>query len=164
MSPRQGLDCAFQGVVPTLLRPGGRLVLRDFHPVSTKLVSSRGKKLKADGDYFYSGLTATSVAHSKFGKGGALCVDLGASLVGSLFLRTRRGRNRRLQVCVQAKPVECSGGRALSNPVWSLAFFIARACCAKNTDVIIPDDAVRNDFAFLCITLSSNLCPQAERT
>mmetsp|Transcript_38871 Transcript_38871/g.74465 ORF Transcript_38871/g.74465 Transcript_38871/m.74465 type:complete len:176 (+) Transcript_38871:1300-1827(+) len=60
-----------EGVVPTLLRPGGRLVLRDFHPVSTKLVSSRGKKLKADGDYFYSGLTATSVAHSKFGKGGA---------------------------------------------------------------------------------------------
>lgn len=32
--------------VAPLLRPGGRLVLREFHPVSTKLITSRGKKHK----------------------------------------------------------------------------------------------------------------------
>jgi SAM-dependent methyltransferase len=38
--------------VQQLLRPGGRLLLREFHPVSTKLVSSKGKKHKVAGDYF----------------------------------------------------------------------------------------------------------------
>jgi SAM-dependent methyltransferase len=38
--------------VQQLLRPGGRLLLREFHPVSTKLISSKGKKHKVAGDYF----------------------------------------------------------------------------------------------------------------
>jgi hypothetical protein len=42
--------------VAQLLAPGGgRLILRDFHPVSTKLISSRGKKHKATGNYFDTG-------------------------------------------------------------------------------------------------------------
>ena len=36
-------------VVKQLLAPGGRLVLREFHPVSTKLITSRGKKHKLTG-------------------------------------------------------------------------------------------------------------------
>ncbi|MEW5308838.1 MAG: hypothetical protein WDW38_000768 [Sanguina aurantia] len=43
---------AFMGVAAWCLKPGGRLVLRDFHPVSTKLLSSKGKKHKATGNYF----------------------------------------------------------------------------------------------------------------
>jgi SAM-dependent methyltransferase len=33
-------------VVHQLLRPGGLLLLREFHPVSTKLITSKGKKHK----------------------------------------------------------------------------------------------------------------------
>jgi SAM-dependent methyltransferase len=38
--------------VEQLLRPGGRFLLREFHPVSTKLISSKGKKHKVAGHYF----------------------------------------------------------------------------------------------------------------
>jgi hypothetical protein len=38
--------CRPADVVAPLLRPGGRLLLREFHPVSTKLISSKGKKHK----------------------------------------------------------------------------------------------------------------------
>lgn len=38
--------------VEQLLAPGGRLLLREFHPVSTKLISSKGKKHKVAGHYF----------------------------------------------------------------------------------------------------------------
>jgi hypothetical protein len=41
-------------------------VLRDFHPVSTKLVSFKGKRHKLDGDYFDPSLYRTPVAHAKF--------------------------------------------------------------------------------------------------
>jgi hypothetical protein len=54
------------GVVGRLLKRGGRLVLRDFHPISTKLLTFRGKKHKVDGDYFAASLSQTPVAHSKF--------------------------------------------------------------------------------------------------
>lgn len=42
-------------------------MLRDFHPVSTKLLSFKGKRHKLDGDYFDPSLYSTPVAHAKFG-------------------------------------------------------------------------------------------------
>jgi SAM-dependent methyltransferase len=51
--------------VAQLLGPGGRLVLQDFHPVSTKLISSKGRKHKVSGNYFDPTLHATAVAYSK---------------------------------------------------------------------------------------------------
>lgn len=58
-------------VAQGLLRPGGIFVLRDFHPVSTKLISSRGttakiRKHKVDGDYFDTSLTESDVAYGKY--------------------------------------------------------------------------------------------------
>ncbi|WP_201361353.1 class I SAM-dependent methyltransferase [Dictyobacter formicarum] len=52
-------------IVQQLLRSGGRLILQDFHPVSTKLLSSKGKKHKVSGNYFDKSLHATDVAFSK---------------------------------------------------------------------------------------------------
>ena len=52
-------------VIARLLRPGGRLVLQDFHPISTKLISSKGKKHKVTGNYFDKSLIVTDVAFSK---------------------------------------------------------------------------------------------------
>jgi 2-polyprenyl-3-methyl-5-hydroxy-6-metoxy-1,4-benzoquinol methylase len=51
----------FMGVAAKLLASGGRLVLRDFHPISTKLITSRGttakiRKHKVTGDYFDTSL------------------------------------------------------------------------------------------------------------
>lgn len=59
------------GLVSELLKPGGRMLLQDFHPVSTKLISSRGttariRKHKVDGDYFDSTIQEVEVAYSKF--------------------------------------------------------------------------------------------------
>lgn len=53
-----------------LLRPDGRFVLRDFHPVSTKLISSRGssaatRKHKVTGDYFDTSLEEKAVPFAK---------------------------------------------------------------------------------------------------
>jgi 2-polyprenyl-3-methyl-5-hydroxy-6-metoxy-1,4-benzoquinol methylase len=47
----------FFDVAYSLLNSGGQFVIRDFHPISTKLISSRGstakvRKHKVDGDYF----------------------------------------------------------------------------------------------------------------
>ncbi|MFS0557828.1 class I SAM-dependent methyltransferase [Brevibacillus sp. 179-C9.3 HS] len=58
-------------VVNSLLRKGGVLVLQDFHPVSTKLISSRGttaniRKHKVTGDYFNNSLEEKDIAFSKF--------------------------------------------------------------------------------------------------
>lgn len=58
-------------VVRRLLQPGGRLILQDFHPISTKLISSRGttakiRKHKVDGDYFDTALVEKEVSYSKF--------------------------------------------------------------------------------------------------
>lgn len=53
-------------VVFSLLKPGGRFILQDFHPVSTKLIHSKGKKHKVDGNYFDQGIHQTPVATSKY--------------------------------------------------------------------------------------------------
>lgn len=58
-------------VVNALLQKGGLLVLQDFHPVSTKLISSRGttaniRKHKVTGDYFDSSIEEKEVSFSKF--------------------------------------------------------------------------------------------------
>jgi 2-polyprenyl-3-methyl-5-hydroxy-6-metoxy-1,4-benzoquinol methylase len=52
-------------VVERLLRSGGRLILQDFHPITTKLISSRGKRHKVSGNYFDKAIISTNVAHSK---------------------------------------------------------------------------------------------------
>ncbi|GLV55037.1 hypothetical protein KDH_18840 [Dictyobacter sp. S3.2.2.5] len=52
-------------IVRQLLRPGGCLILQDFHPVSTKLISSKGKKHRVSGNYFDKSLHVTNVAFSK---------------------------------------------------------------------------------------------------
>ncbi|WP_195576479.1 class I SAM-dependent methyltransferase [Paenibacillus sp. 1001270B_150601_E10] len=59
------------GVVQKLLRQGGKLILQDFHPVTTKLITSKGttaniRKHKVAGDYFDTSLVEKDVAFSKF--------------------------------------------------------------------------------------------------
>jgi SAM-dependent methyltransferase len=56
----------FTDVIASLLKTGGRLVLQDFHPVSTKLITSKGKKHKVTGDYFSKDIEVTDVAYMKF--------------------------------------------------------------------------------------------------
>lgn len=58
-------------IVSRLLCPGGRLLLQDFHPITTKLISSRGtthaiRKHKVDGDYFDTSLEEVEVPYLKF--------------------------------------------------------------------------------------------------
>jgi 2-polyprenyl-3-methyl-5-hydroxy-6-metoxy-1,4-benzoquinol methylase len=53
-------------VVFSILKPGGRFILQDFHPISTKLIHSKGKKHKVDGNYFDQGIHKTPVATSKY--------------------------------------------------------------------------------------------------
>ncbi len=53
-----------------LLRPNGRFVLRDFHPVSTKLLKYRGptakvRKYRVEGDYFDKNLERKPVSFAK---------------------------------------------------------------------------------------------------
>ncbi|RFU62525.1 class I SAM-dependent methyltransferase [Peribacillus glennii] len=52
-------------VVKQLLKPGGRFVLHEFHPVSTKLITSTGKKHKVTGNYFDPEIESHTVAFSK---------------------------------------------------------------------------------------------------
>lgn len=77
----QGIVHYFTDLVPfmrtayELLKPGGRFVLRDFHPVTTKLISSRGstakvRKHKVDGDYFDDSLEEKRVSFAKYLPGG----------------------------------------------------------------------------------------------
>ncbi|WNB92246.1 class I SAM-dependent methyltransferase [Bacillus sp. NEB1478] len=61
----------FFEVAAGLLKPGGKLILQDFHPVSTKLIESQGKsqavrKHRVAGDYFSEELVTMDVAYSKF--------------------------------------------------------------------------------------------------
>ncbi|WP_410769374.1 class I SAM-dependent methyltransferase [Fontibacillus sp. BL9] len=68
------LNPLFQ-VVAALLKPGGRFVLQDFHPVSTKLISSRGttaniRKHKVTGNYFDDAVVEREVAYSKYSDDG----------------------------------------------------------------------------------------------
>jgi SAM-dependent methyltransferase len=53
-------------LIADLLRPGGKLVLQDFHPVSTKLITSTGKKHKVTGNYFAANLVEQEVAYTKY--------------------------------------------------------------------------------------------------
>jgi len=52
---------------------GGLIVIRDFHPISTKLISSRGstakvRKHKVEGDYFDASLIEKVVSYGKYSK------------------------------------------------------------------------------------------------
>lgn len=48
-----------------ILKPGGRFVLHEFHPISTKLITSTGKKHKVTGNYFAPAIENNEVAFFK---------------------------------------------------------------------------------------------------
>lgn len=56
----------FFNVASKLLKSGGIFLLEDFHPISTKLITTKGKKHKVTGDYFSSEIEETDVAYLKF--------------------------------------------------------------------------------------------------
>lgn len=61
----------FMNLIYKLLGNNGLLVIRDFHPISTKLISSRGstakvRKHKVNGDYFDTSLIEKDVSYSKY--------------------------------------------------------------------------------------------------
>ncbi|WP_340003420.1 class I SAM-dependent methyltransferase [Paenibacillus sp. FSL K6-0276] len=61
----------FMETVRRLLSPDGVFILRDFHPVTTKLISSKGstakvRKHKVSGDYFDTTLEEKKVSYSKY--------------------------------------------------------------------------------------------------
>lgn len=61
----------FMEVIYKLLKKNGICVIRDFHPVSTKLITSRGstakvRKHKVTGDYFDTSLKEKNVSYSKY--------------------------------------------------------------------------------------------------
>ncbi|WP_026477856.1 class I SAM-dependent methyltransferase [Alkaliphilus transvaalensis] len=60
----------FMNIVFRALKSDGLFVVRDFHPVTTKLISSRGttakiRKHKVTGDYFSTTLEESDIAYSK---------------------------------------------------------------------------------------------------
>jgi len=69
-------------VAARLLAPGGRLVLRDFHPASTKLLEYRAgsKKLRVAGNYFEQALAPEAAAFGKWAAGDA-------AAAGTVYLR-----------------------------------------------------------------------------
>jgi len=56
----------FFQIVSKMLKKNGIFIIQDFHPISTKLITSKGKKHKVTGDYFSSLLEKTDVAYLKF--------------------------------------------------------------------------------------------------
>lgn len=72
----------FYNTVIEALKPGGQFIIRDFHPISTKLISSRGttakvRKHKVDGDYFSTALIEKKVSFGKYsGEGHSTTVYL----------------------------------------------------------------------------------------
>ncbi|MFD2445197.1 class I SAM-dependent methyltransferase [Bacillus sp. CGMCC 1.16607] len=52
-------------VISNLLQVGGRVIIQDFHPISTKLITSKGKKHKVTGNYFDKSIEVQNVAFSK---------------------------------------------------------------------------------------------------
>ncbi|MFD1735072.1 class I SAM-dependent methyltransferase [Bacillus salitolerans] len=52
-------------VIKNLLKIGGKFVLHEFHPISTKLITSTGKKHKVTGNYFNPEIEEHQVAFSK---------------------------------------------------------------------------------------------------
>ncbi|WP_051540511.1 class I SAM-dependent methyltransferase [Clostridium ihumii] len=64
----------FMNLIFNLLKKGGLFVLRDFHPVSTKLITSKGatakiRKHKVTGDYFDNSLEEKDVSYKKYSDG-----------------------------------------------------------------------------------------------
>jgi Methylase involved in ubiquinone/menaquinone biosynthesis len=55
----------FAELVYDLLKPGGKLILQEFHPVSTKLVTTHGRKQVVFSNYFDPTLKVREVAYSK---------------------------------------------------------------------------------------------------
>ena len=51
--------------IKSLLKPGGRFILHEFHPISTKLITSSGKKHNIDGNYFDPSIEKNQVAFTK---------------------------------------------------------------------------------------------------
>lgn len=51
--------------IKMILKPGGRFILHEFHPISTKLITSNGKKHKVAGNYFAPAIENNEVAFSK---------------------------------------------------------------------------------------------------
>jgi SAM-dependent methyltransferase len=51
-------------LICTLLKPGGRFILRDYHPIVSKLLSVESKQVAADGDYFDDCFKEVEVAYS----------------------------------------------------------------------------------------------------
>mgnify|MGYP000864418204 CR=1 FL=1 len=63
----------FFSTIYNVLNLGGECLIRDFHPISTKLISSRGstakvRKHKVDGDYFSDALFEKEVSYGKYGE------------------------------------------------------------------------------------------------
>lgn len=61
----------FFSTIYKVLSLGGECLIRDFHPISTKLISSRGstakvRKHKVDGDYFSDALFEKEVSYGKY--------------------------------------------------------------------------------------------------
>lgn len=56
----------FFNVAYRLLKKGGLFMVEDFHPISTKLIASKGKRHKVTGDYFSTLIEETDVAYMKF--------------------------------------------------------------------------------------------------
>ncbi|QAA22528.1 class I SAM-dependent methyltransferase [Sporolactobacillus terrae] len=52
-------------LIEQLLKPGGTFIIQEFHPVSTKLVTTRGKRQIVFGNYFDQSLHTRSVAFTK---------------------------------------------------------------------------------------------------
>jgi SAM-dependent methyltransferase len=52
-------------VISSILKQGGCFILHEFHPISTKLITSAGKKHKVTGNYFAPTLESQNVAFSK---------------------------------------------------------------------------------------------------
>ncbi|MCO7176203.1 class I SAM-dependent methyltransferase [Sporolactobacillus kofuensis] len=52
-------------LVFNLLKPGGQFVIQEFHPISTKLVTTKGKRQIVFGNYFDQSLHTRSVAFAK---------------------------------------------------------------------------------------------------
>ncbi len=64
----------FFSLIYNLMISGGTAIIKDFHPISTKLISSRGstakvRKHKVDGDYFSRDLIEHDVAYGKYIEG-----------------------------------------------------------------------------------------------
>jgi SAM-dependent methyltransferase len=52
-------------LIQEILKKGGRFILHEFHPISTKLITSSGKKHKVTGNYFNPSIEELDVAFSK---------------------------------------------------------------------------------------------------